>query len=97
MIATIGNGGATLTREAGDAKLRKESSVAFHLKKLLSAQGWHFVNYRGIRHEMTGCKLGLIDHKAKVILWHERYAVEDAAKAFNAGNVFLARVDIKGK
>lgn len=94
MLATIGSGGATLHKEAGDAKLRKESSVAFHLKKLLNAQGWHFVNYRGIRNEMTGCKLGLIDRKAGVILWHERYSVEDAAQAFNRGKVFLARVAI---
>lgn len=94
MKATIGIGGATLHREDEDKRLGKESSVAFELRKLLNSQGWHFVNYRGIRHEMTSCKLGLIDHKAKVILWHERYAVEAAHQAFNQGSVFLQRVDI---
>lgn len=94
MHATIGIGGATLHKDASDANLRKESSVAFHLKKLLNADGWHFMNYRGIRNEMTGCRLALIDRKAGVILWHERYAVENAAQAFNRGKVFMLRSSV---
>ncbi len=94
MKATITASGATLYRETGDKRLSKKSTVGFELKKLLNAQGWNFVQYRGIKNEMTSCKLGLIDHKAGVILWHERYAVEMAHQAFNEGYVFLLRTDV---
>lgn len=57
----------------------------------------HLVPYRFVRmnpsnHGLTGCKLGLIDRKAKIILWHDRYAVENAATEFNRGKVWFQRI-----
>lgn len=95
MKATIGIGGATLHREPGDKAISHESTVGYHLKRLLNEQGHKFVRMNPSRHGLTGCKLGLIDHKAGIILWHERYAVEAAHQAFNReGKVFLQRVEV---
>lgn len=59
--------------------------------------GNHLVPYRFVRmnpskHGLTDCRVGLIDHKAKIILWHERYAIENAATEFNNGRVWFMRV-----
>jgi len=98
MKATIGIGGATLYREDGDSSISHESTVGYKLKQLLNAQGFNFVRYNPSKENMTSCKLGLIDRKAGIVLWHERYAVEDAAKEFNsAKRVFLQRVDFDTK
>lgn len=63
------------------------------MKNLLNAQGHKFVRMYPDQHGLTSCRLGLIDHKAKIALWHERYAIEDAAKEFNEGKVFFQRID----
>jgi hypothetical protein len=60
----------------------------------------HLVPYKFVRmypfkHGLTSCRLGLIDRKAKIILWHERYAIENAAAAFNQGSVIFQRVPLK--
>lgn len=93
MKATLTKSYATLTREPGDSRISKESTVGYKLKLVLNAQSHHFVQYRGIKHELTACKLGLIDHKAKIILWHERYQIELAHIEFNAGHVTFQRVN----
>lgn len=94
MKATIGPGGATLHRQEGDPRLYKESTCAFHLRNLLNSQGYHFKRYNPSRENMTDCKIGLIDRKARIILWHEAYQVELAHEAFNNGALTLLRVNI---
>lgn len=59
----------------------------------------HLVPYRFVRmnpskHGLNSCRVGLIDHKAGIMLWHERYAIENAATEFNSGKVFFQRVDV---
>jgi len=93
MKATLTENGCTLTRQPGDNRIAHESTVGYHMKKLLNAQGYKFVRMYPDKHGLTGCKLGLIDRKAKIALWHERYAIENAATEFNHGSVFFQRVD----
>ena len=87
--------GCLLVKELGDPKLHHESTVGYHMKKLLNMLpiGYKFVRMNPSKHGLTSCKLGLIDHEAGIILWHERYAVENAATEFNSGGVFFLRVD----
>jgi hypothetical protein len=66
------------------------------MKKLLNDPHALPINYKFVRmnpskHGLTSCKVGLVDHGAGVVLWHERYAVENAATAFNGGSVFFMR------
>ncbi len=94
MKATMTQAGCELIREDGDPKLYHESTVGFHMKKLLNALPIHyrFVRMNPSKHGLTACKVGLIDHGAGIILWHERYAIENAATEFNNGRVFFQRV-----
>ena len=94
MKVKMTDAGCTLTREDGDPRIAHESTTGYYMKKLLNALpiGYKFVRMNPSRHGLTSCKLGLIDHGAGIILWHERYAIEDAAKAFNGGSVFFLRV-----
>jgi hypothetical protein len=94
MRTEMTNSGCTLIREDGDPKLYHESTVGYHMKKLLNALpiGYKFVRMNPTRHGLTSCKVGLIDHGAGIVLWHERYAIENAATEFNRGKVFFQRV-----
>jgi len=83
----------TLYREPGDKALSHESTVGYHMKQLLNAQGHKFVRMNPSNGGLTACTLGLIEHKSNVGLWHERYAVEMAHKAFNSGSVTFQRVE----
>jgi hypothetical protein len=83
--------GCGLYREPGDKRISHESTVGYHMKRLLNAQGYHFVRFYPDRHGLTSCRLGLIDRKANIILWHESYQVENAAAMFNAGHVTFMR------
>jgi len=91
--AELTQSGCTLKREAGEPRVSHESTVVYRMKKALNAQGHKFVRMNPSRHGLTACKLGLIDHKAKIILWHERYAIENAATEFNHGRVYFMRVE----
>lgn len=84
-----------LTRRAGDARISHESTVGYRMKLALNAAGFRFVRMNPSRHGLTACTLGLIDHKRGIVLWHERYAVEDAAKAYNNGEVVFQRVEVE--
>ena len=92
MKAELDESGCVLKREAGDPRLYHESTVAYHLKRLLNAQGFHFTRMNPSRYGLTSCRVGLQDKKAKILLWHERYQIENAATEFNHGKVFLQRV-----
>ena len=85
---------AVLRREPGDSRIAHESTTAYRLKLLLNAQGHHFTRMNPSRYGLTDCRVGLWDRKAGVMLWHERYQVEDAARAFNEGKVTFQRVNV---
>jgi hypothetical protein len=61
------------------------------MKRLLNAQGYKFTRMNPSRVGLTSCTVGMQDRKQGVVLWHERYAVENAATEFNRGKVFLMR------
>lgn len=100
--------GCTLTREPGDKRISHESTVVFHMRNLLNAlpapigngadtKTYNTGPWRRIypdRYGLNSCKLGLASKGNKTFLWHERYAIEDAAEEFNkSGYVFFSRVD----
>jgi hypothetical protein len=95
MIVQLRKYSCTLKREPGDQRISHESTVGFGMKKLLNAQGYHFTRMNPSRHGLTACRVGLWDRKAKIILWHERYAIENAATEFNRGSVTFERVAIE--
>jgi hypothetical protein len=92
MRYTLTPNACTLHREPGDRALSHESTTAYHLKRLLNADGYRFTRMNPSQHGLTSCRVGLWDKRAGIILWHERYAIEAAHKAFNAGKVSFMRV-----
>jgi hypothetical protein len=93
MRIRVSNGGCSLIREQGDKAISKESTVGYYMKTLLNKAGGNFVRMNPSKHGLTSCQVGMIDRKAKVIYWHERYQIENAAKAFNHGKVFFLRCE----
>lgn len=94
MRIELGKSYCKLIREDGDKAISHESTVGYHMKRLLNAQGHRFVRMNPNKGGLTGCTLGLIEHKTDVGLWHERYAVEAAHVAFNRnGEVTFQRVE----
>ena len=85
----------TLLREYGDKAISKESTVCFHMRRLLNLEGWDFRRIDPRRYGMTDCRVGARDRKRGVILWHERYQIEAAHKAFNEGHVSFQRINTK--
>ena len=80
--------GIVLFREHGDKALSHESSVTHHMRRLLNARdGGGWVRFWPDREGMTDCRQGVCNRRKRVYYWHERYAVEAAHKAFNAGAV----------
>ena len=88
-IETEGSG-CTLFRETGDKRIGHESTVTHHMRRLLNerdGKGW--TRFYPNRVGLTACLQGVQNKKTGVAYWHERYAVEDAAKEFNhTGKVF---------
>lgn len=93
MRVELTKAGCSLIREAGDPRISHESTVGYHMKKLLNGQGYGFVRINPSNHGLTSCRVGMIDRKQKIALWHERYAIENAATEFNHGEVYFQRVD----
>ena len=91
MRVEIANTYCTLYREPGDKAISKESTVCFHMRRLLNLEGWDFRRIDPRRYGLTDCRVGARDRKRKVYLWHERYAVEQAHVAFNQGSVTFQR------
>lgn len=83
--------GCTLYREPGDKALSHESTAGYHMRRLLNAAGYRFTRMNPSRHGLTACTVGMQDRRANIVLWHERYAIEAAHKAFNEGYVFFQR------
>lgn len=96
MRAKLGLNGCSLYRDTTDKRIPKESTVVYHMKRLLNEQGYNFVRMYPDRHGLTSCRLGLVDWKRGIGLWHERYAIESANGAFNQdGEVFFLRAEMK--
>lgn len=92
MRIELANSYCTLYREPSDARISHESTAGYKMKRLLNAQGYHFTRMYPDKHGLTACRVGLWDRKANIILWHERYAIENAATEFNRGSVAFQRV-----
>lgn len=93
MRVELNSNGCTLYREPGDKRISKESTVVFHMRNLLRAKGLGFRRIYPYRYGLTSCKLGLANQGFETILWHERYAIEDAAEEFNKhGKVWFMAV-----
>ena len=81
-------------RDAGDSRISHESTVGYRLKLQLNRDGYNFVRLNPSKHGLTSCKVGLIDHKKGIILWHERYQIENAATEYNHGEVTFMRTPV---
>jgi hypothetical protein len=93
MKVTLSKSGCTLIREPGDKRIGKESTVVFHMRNLLNKRGLGFRRIYPDRYGLNSCKLGLANKGNKTFLWHERYAIENAAEEFNKhGEVFFMAV-----
>ncbi len=97
MQIRLTNNNCTLIREYGDKRISHESTTAYHMKRLLNSEGFHFVRMNPSKHGLTGCTVGLVDRKLDVVLWHEQYAIENAATAFNQGSVSFMRTNDASK
>jgi len=87
--------GVTLIREKGDKALSHESTVTYHLRRLLNQRDRHptqdgragtWRRFDPSRVGLTSCRQGLWNGRkgaGQIVYWHERYAIEDAHVAFN--------------
>lgn len=93
MNLVIGLNGVRIGRDSSDKAISKESTVTHNLRKLLNASGGPgcWVRFYPDRHGLTSCRQGVRNTKTGVIYWHERYQIEAAHKAFNAGEVYYLR------
>ena len=80
-------------RDATDKKVYKESTVTGMLLNALNNTAgigvWH--RFYPDRHGLTACKQGVRNSRTGEIYWHERYQIESAHEAFNAGNVYYMK------
>jgi len=58
MRVELTKAGCTLYREDGDKAISHESTVGYHMKRLLNAQGHHFVRVNPSRHGLTSVQAG---------------------------------------
>lgn len=84
--------GCTLYREPSDKRISHESTITHHIRRLLNERdGGGWARFYPNKEGLTSCRQGVRNKKADVVYWHERYAVEDAAKEFNTtGKVFYS-------
>ena len=87
--------GIELIREPGDKAFSQESNVTYHIRRLLNiedAGGTVWARCWPHKMGLTDCHQGVRQRKQKgIIYWHERYAIEAAHKAFNAGSVWFSK------
>jgi hypothetical protein len=94
MTVLLSASGCQISRETGDKLASKESNVAYWMKLCLNREGYNFVRINPSRYGLTSCKLGIADWKRGIVLWHERYAVENAATEFNKNHVWFTRTNV---
>ena len=78
--------GLSIGRDATDKPIRKESTVIHHALKGL---GPDWMRFYPDRHGLTSCRIGLRHRRRNEVYWHGNYQIEDAAEAWNSGNLFL--------
>jgi hypothetical protein len=83
--------GVYIGRDASDKPCRTETEVIYRVtKNVLNAH-----HFNPSRYGMTGSKIGFYIgfrlSSSKEVYWHERYAIESARDAFNAGSLFLLK------
>jgi hypothetical protein len=85
------NSGLSVGRDNGDKPCRKESTVIFRILAELNRGDYRrlWVRCWPDRHGLTSCRIGIRNRKTNKIYWHGNYAVEDAAEAWNKGQLFL--------
>ena len=85
--------GLRIGRDRDDKPVRKESTVVHRIITALNAgeTRGRWTRFHPYRHGLTSCRIGLRNAKRGIVYWHERYQVEDAAKEFNAGQLFLQK------
>jgi hypothetical protein len=83
--------GLRIGRDSGDKAIRKESTVIFRVLKALNAceTRGRWARFYPDRHGLTASKIGVQNRKRGIVYWHGNYAVEDAAEAWNGGQLFL--------
>ena len=91
MKITAKLGGITLYREPGDTRISRESTVTHHMRRLLNERdGGGWTRFYPNKEGLTACRQGVQNKRTGVYYWHERYAIEDAAKEFNSeGSVYF--------
>lgn len=86
------NHGLELVREPGDPALSHESVVTHHIRRLLRLHdSGPWVRMYPDREGLTSCRQGVTRRDTGVCYWHERYQIEAAHRAFNAGCVYYSR------
>ena len=101
MKITSGPGGVALHREPGDKRISHESTVTYHIRRLLNERDGHHTDDRKAgtwrrfypdKVGLTSCRQGVWNGRkgaGGIMYWHERYAIENAAEQFNkTGRVF---------
>jgi len=83
--------GIRLGRDFGDKPIRKESTVTYHLCRILNSSGdkGRWVRCYPNRMGLTDSRQGVRNTVTQEVYWHERYQIEAAHKAFNNGSVFF--------
>jgi len=90
MKIQITSSGIFLIREDGDKKLYKETSVTFHMRRLLNERdggGWR--RFNPSRYGLTSCTSGVRNITRDTWYWHGSYAIEAAHETYNDGTVFF--------
>ena len=87
------NSGLRIGRDATDRPIYKESTIIHRLREMLNAADGIGVwkRFYPDRHGLTACRTGILNSRTGEIYWHERYQIEDAAKAWRDGSLFLRR------
>lgn len=82
--------GIELIREPGDARLRAESNVVHHMRRLLNKRdGGGWTRFKPCEYGLTACTQGVRHIKLGIWYWHGNYTIEAAHREFNNGKVFF--------
>ncbi len=83
--------GVSIGRDTADGKAYKESTVIFRFLQMMNS-GDHGKVWRRFypnRHGLTDCRTGVRNRITGEAYWHGNYQIENAAEAWNSGNLFL--------
>lgn len=94
MYHIIGKGGIEIGRDVPeDCMVNSEKQALSMVVRLLNfrkpSRPWR--KFDPSKHGLTDSKIGVRNVKTGEVYWHERYQIESADEAFNAGKLFLLR------